>query len=129
MTAFSDFLSYGISAVTDSPSGELTVEKSLTTYFPNRGRGRIFRAGAMHTYRQASTRQAQLAQLARSVEASNEALLVWNERIARSLRLATHQQLDNKASTWWRWWQDHNELYTGATVSQRRSRNIALQST
>ena len=47
-----------------------------------------------------------------AVEAQNRFQSQLNDRITRALKIATEQNLPAQPESWWRWWNDYNELLT-----------------
>ena len=50
-----------------------------------------------------------------AVEAQNRFQSRLNDRITRALKLATEQNLPAQPESWWKWWNDYNELLAGGS--------------
>src|SRR5690606_31687424 len=114
-------LIHGFVIVRDTPNGEWSYTFGRGSNYRSLTRLRWVRLGA---YEQARTLQwtsalARLSSIQESVAAANAVVEEQNERIYQVLRETTGQRLHGAPQAWWKWWEEHNELFV-ADRNRRR---------
>lgn len=66
--------------------------------------------GALSAARAAVDAAETAAQRERAVETQNRFQSQLNDRVTRALKISTEQDLPAQPESWWRWWNDYNEL-------------------
>lgn len=76
-----------------------------------RGQGRGTRGRAVSSLRAFGTAAMAASRIQRQVAMANAQAESRNERINEVLREITGQETDGRPQSWWRWWQEYNDVY------------------